>query len=152
MKTIYFYLLMLTICANAENLNAQTKFSFGNTNEQILANDIKISENQGNAVKCVLGANGPSIQWETAEEVNTSHFEIQVSYDGTEFTSIRNVAASEITNWTTFYEAKFHKNYISAEKVYYRLKTVFTDGSETITTPISFIIVNSEGTSYASIH
>jgi hypothetical protein len=118
----------------AANVTAQNSVKFNN--------NISVEKN----------SNGASIKWMTAAESNTSHFEIEISYDGKSFESIRTVAASETTKWNTNYEAKFKRTYISVEKVYYRVSTVFVDGTSTATEAVSLEVNNGASVSYASIH
>jgi hypothetical protein len=151
MKTMKTIITIIIATIFTANVNAQSKFTV-NSSIETAANNVKLTGENGTELKYVLGANGPSIKWETSNEANTSHFELQISDDGKEFSTIRKVAASDVTEWNTAYETKFSKNYISVKKVYYRLKIVFSNGSEILTAATSFKIPGAKATSYASIH
>jgi hypothetical protein len=97
-------------------------------------------------------ANGAAISWTASNESNTSQFEVEISYDNQSFQSIRTVAASETTKWATNYEAKFKRTYLSVDKIYYRVKTVFIDGSSEVTAPVALEVKGTNGAMYASIH
>ena len=150
MKTIYSLITAIIFTASAAN--AQTKFSINDGTENVANNAIMTDAAKNNELKFEMGANGASIKWQTSNENNTSHFELQISDDNKTFTSIKKVAASDMTQWATNYEVKFRKTYIAAEKVYYRVKTVFTNGAEMYTAATAFAIANGTGVSYASIH
>ena len=109
-----------------------------------------VSINKG--IEINKNANGASFTWTASNESNTSQFEIEISYDNNNFTSIRTVAASETTKWATNYEAKFKRTYLSVEKVYYRVKTVFVDGSSVASPSVALEVKGANGVSYASIH
>jgi hypothetical protein len=119
-----------------------------NTNAQ---NNVAFKANSAE-VNIEKNANGAAITWSTAAESNTSHFEVEVSYDNKSFQTIRTVAASETTKWATKYESKFKRTYLSAGKVYYRVKTVFTDGTTTVTNASTLAITTANGISYATIN
>jgi YD repeat-containing protein len=117
---------------------AQNKMDIYSTNES--PNTISLAKiNNGSELKLEMDANTNSIQWQTTNENNTSHFELQVSYDNQDFITAKKIAASEKTAWATTYQANFTKSYISVEKVYYRLKQVFIDGSVQYTNATSFV-------------
>lgn len=65
------------------------------------------------------------LQWETAEESNTSHFEIEKSVDGVTFTTTGNVPAKG--NSTTIQKYSYSDGSVGTN--YYRLKIVDKDGS-----------------------
>jgi hypothetical protein len=142
MKTINNIITTIIITLFTVNANAQFTTEAANT--------VKLNITTGNELNYTAAAYGASVKWETAAEANTSHFELEISYDGIEFKSVRKVAASETTNWNTVYEVKFNKSYTSVEKVYYRLKTVFVDGTATVTNATAFQMLNSAN--FASIH
>jgi hypothetical protein len=109
-----------------------------------------VSINKG--IEISKNANGASINWTASNESNSSQFEIEISYDNNNFTTIRTVAASETTKWATNYEAKFKRTYLSVEKIYYRVKTVFVDGSFEVTPSVCLEVKGANAVSYASIH
>jgi hypothetical protein len=105
-----------------------------------------------NKVNIEKNANGAAITWSTAAESNTSQFEVEVSFDNKSFEAIRTIAASETTQWATNYETKFKRTYLSEGKVYYRVKTVFVDGTSTVSNAISLEVATANGISFATIN
>ena len=105
-----------------------------------------------NTVNIEKNANGAAISWSTIAESNTSHFEVEVSYDNKSFETIRTVAASETTKWATSYETKFKRTYLSAGKVSYRVKTVFIDGSAVVSEAATLEVTTANGICYANIN
>ncbi len=77
--------------------------------------------------------NDALLNWQTATESNSSHFELERSFDGTNFTSIDNINAagqsSTIRNYS--YTDVGVKSLLpqSSPVVYYRLKSVDKDGT-----------------------
>ena len=67
------------------------------------------------------------LDWQTAQEQNTSHFEIERGVDGHQFISIGEVKASGNTNMITNYQ--FVDEHPSAQNNFYRLKMVDDDNS-----------------------
>ncbi len=76
------------------------------------------------------GNNTVSLSWQTANEVNTSHFMIQRSLDATNFTSLGNVTAKG-SNATNNYGFTDDITGINNDKIYYRLQMVDKDGKFT---------------------
>lgn len=77
-----------------------------------------------------LIANNLSIdlEWQTASEINTSHFEIERSVDGRMFSPIGNVTASGVESASTGYS--FRDDGVARnQKYFYRLRIVDLDGS-----------------------
>jgi GEVED domain/Secretion system C-terminal sorting domain len=68
--------------------------------------------------------NGNSLRWQTVTEIQSSHFEIERSWDGQKFESIGRMAAQGKTDFYAFLD----KN-STAQLTYYRLKMVNKDGS-----------------------
>jgi hypothetical protein len=87
------------------------------------------------------------IQWATAEEINSSYFEVQRSNNGTDWSTIANITASGNTTLTHSYSYT-DKNIIS-NLVYYRIKQVDIDG-KFIITPVR-ILKNENGNAVVSI-
>jgi hypothetical protein len=98
------------------------------------------------------GANGASVNWTASNQKDISQFELEISYDNCSFSTIRTVIATEKTYCSASYEAKFRRTYLSVEKIYYRVKTVFADCSTEVTPSIALEIKSANGVSYASIH
>jgi len=105
-----------------------------------------------NKVNIEKNANGAAITWSTAAESNTSQFEVEVSFDNKSFETIRTIAASETTQWATNYQTTFKRTYLSEGKVYYRVKTVFVDGTSSVSNAISLEVATANGISYATIN
>jgi hypothetical protein len=76
------------------------------------------------------------IQWATAEEINSSYFEVQKSNNGTDWNTIADVSAAGNTTLTHSY-SYMDKN-ISGKVVYYRIKQVDIDGKY-IVTPVRLL-------------
>jgi len=98
---------------------------------------IELKSFTGNANNCAIKLN-----WETANERNFSHFEIQKSYDGADFHAVSRV---ESINGNTS-DGDIY-NYVDTENIksrnYYRLKIVDEDDSFTYS---DIIVINSECT------
>lgn len=72
------------------------------------------------------------LQWQTANEINTSHFNIQRSTNGTEFTTIGITnAAGSGDNKYSYTDNNIVELMNSREAVYYRLQNMDKDGSYT---------------------
>ncbi|OQP57569.1 SprB repeat-containing protein [Niastella populi] len=82
------------------------------------------------------------LKWKTAEEANTSHFDVERSTDGVHFTTIQQVKASGTL--TGNYSAT--DNQPLAGKLFYRLKMVDKDGKFTNS---SIITINSDGNGFS---
>lgn len=66
------------------------------------------------------------VNWTTESEINCSYYEVQRSYDGTNFSKIGEVFGAGTTNTEKKYS--FQDNDKRVGKVYYRLNQVDTDG------------------------
>ena len=84
------------------------------------------------------GAPGPGktvlLSWSTGQEINVSHFVVQRSPDGSNWSAIANVAAKGNTTLTTDYS--FADDAPAANVDYYRLQAVDQDGQITYSTVI----------------
>ena len=67
------------------------------------------------------------LEWETASEIDASHFELERSRDGQTFNFIGEILANGNTNLSTTYS--FTDEAPSMSRDYYRLKMVDLDGS-----------------------
>jgi hypothetical protein len=85
------------------------------------------------------------LQWKTADEVNTHHFELQASDNGSIFNTIAAVTAAGNGNHT--YGCR--DNNVYGAKVYYRLRIVDVDGRFTFS---SIIVLYSNGQGSVSIY
>jgi len=82
----------------------------------------------GGSIPLLGGLRGGLIEniWQTASEINVSHFNIQRSINGKDFTTIGKVAAqNKITNEYTFYDSPPLEG---LGVVYYRIESVDKDG------------------------
>lgn len=68
------------------------------------------------------------LEWTTASEINTSHFEIQMSKNNTEWQVIGNVNAQGNSSVLREYDFEYHPEEITSV-YYYRLKIIDFDGS-----------------------
>jgi Concanavalin A-like lectin/glucanases superfamily/Secretion system C-terminal sorting domain len=72
-----------------------------------------------------------SLNWQTAQEQNSSYFEIERSTDGQNFTTIQNIAAagssSVAKNYT--YTDNLSSSLLQSKTLFYRLKMVDLDGT-----------------------
>lgn len=95
--------------------------SYGNTGctnvIPISLTDFHATFNTGNA----------SLNWQTAIEINTDHFEIQRSFDGEHFAKLANVTAAG--NSSTPKSYSFTDRNIEYKATYYRLKEIDKDGA-----------------------
>jgi len=72
-----------------------------------------------------------TIDWTTAQEINTSHFEVQRSVNGTDFSTTTNKNAKGSGNTSTAYSCIDDLTNVAllGSTIYYRLKMVDKDGS-----------------------
>ena len=70
-----------------------------------------------------------NLEWATSQEINASHYEIQRSHNGTDFTEAGEVRASGNTQTKTNYQFADKVTESVRAKLFYRLKMVNTDGS-----------------------
>ena len=68
------------------------------------------------------------LNWQTAQEINSSHFEIQRSDDGHTFEPIATVTSKGNSNAVSSYEVKDDLFFYFKSTVFYRLKMVDIDG------------------------
>lgn len=73
--------------------------------------------------------NDVALQWKTAQETNSHHFEIEKSYDGTSFGAIANKTAAGNSNTILVYNYTDLNAGSYGGTVYYRIKSVDIDGS-----------------------
>lgn len=92
------------------------------------------------------GTGKVSLNWSTIMEVNTSHFEVEQSNDGSTWKTISVVAAKGNSNSAQKYAADDIANYSS--KVYYRLKMVDIDGTFQYS-PIAVVTFGGKGKIFA---
>ncbi len=84
------------------------------------------------------------LTWETATEVNNDRFEVERSFDGSNFTYIGEVAGSGTTDVAQQYSYRDEGiTSFGAEEIYYRLRQVDFDGSYEYT-PIRLIAMSGD--------
>jgi len=76
-------------------------------------------------------SNNVIVEWATAEEVNSSYYQIERSFNGSEWTAIGTVNAAQNSNSTKTYS--FIDKNISAKIVYYRIRQFDIDGKFVVT-------------------
>ncbi len=80
--------------------------------------------------------NNVLVQWATAEEINSSYFEVQRSENGNDWNTITTITAAGNTTLTRSYS--YTDRNVTAKVVYYRVRQVDIDGRFTIT-PVRMI-------------
>jgi hypothetical protein len=121
--TISFYSV-----GNAANNNGSTNGDFIYTNIYagitlpVVLNFINIAKT--NDQKAILS-------WQTAQEANSSHFEIQKSFDGTAFTTIGRLDAAGNSSLPKDYSFTDASNTVYDKQLYYRLKQEDLNGAVT---------------------
>jgi trimeric autotransporter adhesin len=97
--------------------------------------------------KGTLQNNATLLQWKTAQEINTSHFDVERSIDGINFTNIGAVAAQGNTSVETNYSHIDNDvTTLPVTVVYYRLKVVDLDGAIKYSNVISVTLPSVTGT------
>jgi hypothetical protein len=83
-----------------------------------------------NSFSAKLFEDETQLNWQTAQEINTSHFEIERSVDGINFMKVGSENASGNSSNTRdyMYYDKLPATVQSLSKIYYRLKSVDVDG------------------------
>lgn len=74
--------------------------------------------------------NKVNLNWQAADEINSSHFTIQRSFNGADFTSLGDISARS-TAGISSYEYAENIEKITSDRIYYRLKIFDKDGSYT---------------------
>jgi hypothetical protein len=74
-----------------------------------------------------------AISWETITEINTSHFELQRSFNGLDYETIATVVANCNSKKLCTYSFVDTKNENRRGQSYYRLKAVFANGDQAVT-------------------
>ena len=138
MKHFTKIIAVVILLINAATAGAQPRKVIYDDNEITLPNDLQYdSISTTNVIQGQADENLIYIAWQTIKEVNTSHFELQRSENGKDFEPIETITASGISAITNSYATTDVKTGLCCERLYYRLKTVFVNGKETLTSPIS---------------
>ncbi len=84
-------------------------------------------------------ADDVAVNWSTASEYNNSHFEVERSYNGTDYVKAGHVAGNGFTTAVNNYSFVDKGAVINttANTIYYRLKQVDFDGGETFFGPVA---------------
>lgn len=80
------------------------------------------------------------LNWQTASEVNSSHFSIEKSVDGQHFTAIASVAAQGFSDVRVNYNFTDNKPVNFNKPTYYRLNMVDRDGSSKYSKVLSVVL------------
>lgn len=85
---------------------------------------------------------GTQLNWQTAQEINTSHFEIERSIDGNNFMKVgsENASGNSTNNRDYIYNDKLPATIQSLSKIYYRLKSVDLDGRFTYSDIVTILL------------
>lgn len=83
-----------------------------------------------------------ALNWETAAELNNSHFSIERSLDGNRFSSIGTIEGKGTVNSSSYYSFKDEK--AIAGETYYRLKQVDYDGAYEYSPTVSVKITSDD--------
>lgn len=102
---------------------------------------VKLNSFSGTQENCV-----GKLDWETAEEVNFSHFEVEQSLDGAAYTKAGTVQAA---GGTAAHAYKFSTGTLNGRK-YYRLKMVDNDGKYTYSNVV-LLTANCGGSGYGAM-
>ena len=88
--------------------------------------------------KATLQNNNTLLQWETSNEDNTSHFDVERSIDGRNFGLVGNVKAQgNSINPNHYAHTDYDVNNLSSTVIYYRLKMADNDGHYTYSSVVS---------------
>jgi hypothetical protein len=100
------------------------------TRPELAVDDIQVGSNllpvDLLSFNAVAGAAGTSLAWQTANEVNFSHFDVEKSYDASAYTSIGQVAGKNNGAASNY---SFEDDKVITGNAFYRLKLVDKDGS-----------------------
>jgi hypothetical protein len=132
--TMALFLLMFTTTSEAQSTQR-----FYDDNEIILPNFLEYDTQdiQKSVVRGTMNKNVVILSWQTKAETNTSHFELQRSENGVDFDPIETITAGGVSKKTTRYATTDFKYSIGKSILYYRVKTVFINGLENFTEPIT---------------
>src|SRR5260221_1167918 len=83
------------------------------------------------------------LNWKTENEQNTSHFEIERSTDGRDYTAVGNVAAINQTGVHNYNYTDNNVTTLAMPVVYYRLKQIDNDGRFTYSRIVTLSVDNS---------
>jgi Secretion system C-terminal sorting domain len=87
------------------------------------------------------------VQWQVADQLNVSHYEVERSFDNKTFDKIGTVAAKAGTDNITYHYNDFESLKNSAAIIYYRLKSVDLDAKFSYSEIVS--VRNKQGTTFS---
>ncbi len=95
-----------------------------------------------NSFSAKLFEDKTQLNWQTAQEINTSHFEIERSNDGVNFMKVgsENASGNSTNNRDYVYNDKLPATVQSLSKIYYRLKSVDLDGRFTYSDIVTILL------------
>ncbi|MEP7377571.1 MAG: PQQ-dependent sugar dehydrogenase [Chitinophagaceae bacterium] len=96
--------------------------------------------------KGALQNNATLLQWQTANETNTSHFDVERSVDGRVYSAIGTVTANG-TGGNKYAYKDYDVNNLSSAVIYYRLKMVDADGKYTYSNVVTIYLSDITGLS-----
>ena len=115
-------------------IDSFSSFYFGNSD--FVALPLKLVNFKG-----ALENNATHLQWETANETNTSHFVVERSIDGNNFSNIGTVAAAGNSTGAQKYDyMDYAATHQSSSTLYYRLKMVDLNGDFTYSKVITIVL------------
>jgi trimeric autotransporter adhesin len=115
------------------DISSFSSFYFANTNPITLP--LQLLKFKG-----ALENNATHLQWETANETNTSHFVVERSIDGNNFSNIGTVAAAGNSMGAQKYDyMDYAATHQSSSTLYYRLKMVDLNGDFTYSKVITIV-------------
>jgi ELWxxDGT repeat protein len=122
----YMFIYNNQLFFNANNGDDSTKTDLYKINGIVSALPITLL----NLSATVEGKNAVKLDWTTTNEINSSHFEIERSIDGKNFSSINHVSASGNSSLNQNYTyTDYQAGNLNSSMLYYRLKSVDKDGS-----------------------
>lgn len=113
------------LCRNGSGDNPPSNYANATYSTTSCATPVPVVLTKFNASSDV---NGNSIIWQTAQEFNNSHFELEASRDGINFEKVAEIKGNGSTNTPTTYMHFDANNQVKYHPVYYRLKQVDFDG------------------------
>jgi hypothetical protein len=114
-------LTTLIVGGNSDNSNAGAAWIFTNSNNTTLP----ITLNHFSVTK---QSNTALLEWASATEINAKHYQIETSFDGTNFAAVAIVNAKGVASSYKFTNA-LPTNLQNNTTIYYRLKLVDNDGT-----------------------
>lgn len=150
MKTFNKIIVIAFVLFFSVKADAQSRKVIYNDNEITLPNFLQyhVQPVDESAIQGKMDNNLIYISWQTTAETNTSHFELQRSDNGKDFEPIETITAGRISKNTRNYQTTDEGYSTIQPKMYYRLKTVFTNGKESFTNAIMLDLYTSATTVY----